>query len=357
MFNQLIGQDKIKHYFSKALDSGKLQQCYLLHGPAGVGKTAAALDLAQIVTCHNTDLRPCGECVSCAKFATMDHPDVLLYFPVPGSIKPDEERSLRLSLAADPYAKLKVPKSGSLHIEMVRKLKQKLRLQSYQGQGRVVILLNCESLTSDAGNALLKILEEPPEDVTFLLTTTIIDNVPATIRSRCQLMYMSYLPSECITEALLKRLNIEANKAVTYAQFSGGSFSRAFELTQEGYTVIKDACSNILETCLTKNQVEIIEFTDLFMKQYDGAAVKSILELMIAVLKQIYENAYASHNDTEDHVPFITVPSVYKTLAPVKTENAIRAIEKSVDLMNKNVYIYTILLTLFFKLNSVHNHE
>ncbi len=357
MFNQLIGQDKVKHYFSKALDSGKLQQCYLLHAPAGVGKTAAVLDLAQIITCHNTEFRPCGECVSCVKFVTMDHPDVSLYFPVPGSIKSEEERSLRLLLAADPYAKLEMPKNGSLHIEMVRKLKQKLRLQSYQGQGRVVILLNCELLTPDAGNALLKILEEPPGDVTFLLTTTIIDNVLVTIRSRCQPMHMSYLSSECITEALSKRLNIEANQAVTYAQFSGGSFSRALEFTQKDYSVIKDACSNILETCLTENQVEIIEFTDLFMKKYDGAAVKSILELLIVVLKQIYENAYASHNDREDQVPLIAVPSVYKTLASTKTEIAIRAIEKSVDLINKNVYIYMILLTLFFKLNSVHNHE
>ena len=357
MFNKLIGQDKVKHYFSKALESGKLQQCYLLHGPAGVGKTAAVLDLAQIATCHNTDLRPCGECVSCAKFTTMDHPDVSLYFPVPGSIKPDEERSLRLLLAADPYAKLEMPKSGSLHIEMVRKLKQKLRLQSYQGQGRVVIFLNCESLTPDAGNALLKILEEPPEDVSFLLTTTIIDDVLATIRSRCQLMHMSYLSSECITQALLKRLKIEPNQAISYAQFSGGSFSRAFEFTQDSYTIIRNACSDILETCLTENQVKIIEFTDQFVKQYDSAAVKSILELLIAVLKQLYENAYVSHNDTEDHVPFIAVPSVYNTLTPVVTENAIRAIEKSVDLMNKNVYIYLILLTLFFNLNSIHNHE
>ena len=132
MFDQLIGQEKIKHYFSREIDSEKTHHAYLLHGPRGVGKAAAVIDLAQIITCHNTDQRPCGECLSCVKFKTMEHPDVSIYFPVPGAVKPEELYRIRCEIASNPYLQIK---NGSLHIDMVREMKRKLRLHSYQGHG------------------------------------------------------------------------------------------------------------------------------------------------------------------------------------------------------------------------------
>ena len=353
MFDQLIGQEKIKHYFSREIDSGKMHQAYLLHGPGGVGKTAAAIDLAKIVTCHNTDQRPCGECHSCVKFKTMDHPDVSIYFPVQGAVKPEEILRMRLEIATDPYTQIKI---GSLHIDMVRDIKRKFRLQSYQGHGRVVILLNCESLTPDAGNALLKILEEPPSDVRFLLTAATIDDVPLTVRSRCQLMHLSYLPADRIAEALIERLQLNPGEASMYARLSGGSYARALEFSSEEFSEIRNNCKLILKSCLTDDQEELIGLAEKFSQKSNAPAIKSILELMIDVLKQRFEYAAFLHREKSEFIHLFSLPQAIENLEISAIEAAIIETEKSVDLINKNVYLYLILFTLFSKLNSIFNY-
>ena len=357
MFTHLIGQEKTKHYFTRVIESGKMPHSFLLYGPEGTGKTAAALELAQIVTCHDPDRRPCGECVSCAKFRKMEHPDVLLFFPVPGVMKPEEIQQIRGEIACNPYRKIELHRNASLHIDMVRAIKKHLRLRSYQGHGRVVILLGCETLNLDTGNALLKLLEEPPDNVSFVLTTTVLDDVLPTIRSRCQLLHLSYLSTGTIAEALRAHENIPEEESRYFALLSGGSYARALEFLQDDFIDKKTCCSKILEYCAVKPMEEIIALEEKLTDKYNVNEIKSILELLIAMLKRNYESAIVYPDNQPDMDSLMGLPqSVVKT-DTATIEKVVSDIEISVDLLNKNVYLNTILLILFFKLGGSLGNE
>ena len=357
MFARLIGQEKIKHYFTRVIESGKMPHSYLFYGPEGTGKAAAALELAKIITCHSPDQRPCGDCVSCAKFRTMEHPDVLLYFPVPGSMKPEEIQQTRVEIARNPYGRIELHKNASLHIDMVRAIKKRLRVRSYQGHGRVIILLGCETLNLDTGNALLKLLEEPPDDVSIIVTTTVLDDVLPTIRSRCQLLHLSYLSAEAIAEALRIRENIPEEESRYFALLSGGSYARALEFLKDDFTDRKTFCSKILESCAVKPMEEIIALVEKLADRYNVNEIKSILELLIAMLKHSYELTIGFPDSQPDRDSLMSLPpSVVKTDS-VTIENVVGDIEKSVDLLNKNVYLNIILVVLFFKLGERFGNE
>jgi len=356
MFAQLAGQERLKRYFMKLLATGKMPHSFLFYGPEGVGKTMAALELARIITCFNEERRPCGVCASCVKFKTMSHPDVMLYFPVPGSMKPEAIQAVRGGIASNPYKRIFLQKNASLLIDMVREIKQRLRLQSYQGRGRVVILLGCESLTTDAGNALLKILEEPPPYVTIILTTTSLDAILPTIRSRCHLILLSYLSVETIAETLQQREGISAEEARYYATLSGGSYARALEYLQNDFKEMAQYCTDILLYCAEKPLLYTFELINVLTEKYNVNELKSILEFLIALLKYRIEMQVVSGTLPVENEYFKLPEQV--TSANIQTvEHIIDEIENSVDLLTKNVYLTIVLLVLFLKLRKIIRNE
>ena len=356
MFARLVGQDRLKHYFIKILASGKMPHSFLLYGPEGVGKTAAALELAQIITCYNEEKRPCGVCASCVKFRTMTHPDVMLFFPVPGSLKPEAVQTIREEIVSNPYRRILLQKNASLHIDMVREIKHRLRLQSYQGRGRVIVLLDCESLTIDASNALLKILEEPPPDVTMILTTTAIESIIPTVRSRCQPLQLSYLSIDTISEALYNQEGISAEDARYYASLSGGSYTRAAEYFQEEFKEMTQHCSDILQCCCEKPLPHTFDLVNIITEKHNLDEIKSILELLIALLKQRFERTVLEQSNQRTFELF-KLPESFPILNTSVVGLVIDEIENSVDLLNKNVYLNLVLIILFFRLRKILRNE
>ncbi len=143
--------------FKRLLKTQRLAHAYLFLGPAGSGKMATALSVAQMVNCLQDD-RPCGNCPSCRKIASANHPDVHMI----GSI--DEE---------------------SIKIDSVRQMLGRAGLRAYEAAMKVFIIKDAQRLTTEAANALLKTLEEPPPHTLIILTTGLPDACLDTIKSRC----------------------------------------------------------------------------------------------------------------------------------------------------------------------------
>jgi DNA polymerase-3 subunit gamma/tau len=188
-FASLVGQDHIRETLCNALAKGRIAHAYLFTGPRGTGKTSTAKILAKAVNClHPQGVEPCNECVNCV--------DV------------KEGRSLDV---------FEIDAASNRGIEEIRELKEKLNFVPSQGKYKVYIIDEVHMLTTEAFNALLKTLEEPPAHVLFVLATTEPQRIPATILSRCQRFDFKQITSQKMNERLqeiLKTYGITAEEGV-----------------------------------------------------------------------------------------------------------------------------------------------
>ena len=159
-FKEIIGQEHIVKTLTNALSSGMTSHAYLFYGPRGCGKTTIARLLAKSINCENkkeNEFEPCNKCSSC--------------------IEINESRSIDL---------IEIDAASHRGIDDIREIKQGIKFAPTKSKYKIFIIDECHQLSKDAANALLKTLEEPPAHAIFILATTEIQKMIATILSRCQ---------------------------------------------------------------------------------------------------------------------------------------------------------------------------
>jgi DNA polymerase-3 subunit delta' len=237
-FSEVRAQDRATGSIRAALARGTLHHAYLLGGPAGVGKGTTARLLAQAVNCEGGQAGPdgwredpCGACAPCRKILKGTHPDVLHLA---------EERVMAKAGRWEPEGG-RTP-SRDIVVAQIRDLvDRRLSLRLFEGRRRVIIIDPADAMNVQAQNALLKTLEEPPEDTTLVLVSATPDELLPTIRSRCLRVAFGPLPDALVEEVLLaerlaaagaKGLTAEERAAAqadarTVAPLAGGSLARA----------------------------------------------------------------------------------------------------------------------------------
>ncbi|HJZ47653.1 MAG TPA: DNA polymerase III subunit gamma/tau [Roseiflexaceae bacterium] len=157
-FDELIGQEHIVQTLRNALAEGRIAHAYLFTGPRGVGKTSVARLLAKAVNCTSAqELRPCGVCEACLAVADGRAVDVI-----------------------------EMDAASHTSVEDAREIIERVQFRPSAARYKVYVIDECHMLSTAAFNALLKTLEEPPPHALFVLATTEVHKVPATILSRCQ---------------------------------------------------------------------------------------------------------------------------------------------------------------------------
>lgn len=211
MWTEICGHEAIKQSLQQVARRQQPAQAYLFAGPAGVGKKMLARAFVAALLCQRRDGTPCGVCPSCQRLAAGGHPDVMF-----------------------------VAREGqNIAIQQVRHIIQQARFAPYYGPWRVCILPEAESLSIPAANSMLKIMEEPPPYLVFILVSSRPDAILPTIVSRCQRITFAPLPASAIT-ALLVKQGVEQARAAVAARLSGGRPGRAMALAAEGGLVGRD---------------------------------------------------------------------------------------------------------------------
>lgn len=183
----------------RAHAASRLHHALLLTGPPGVGKAAFIEALAGWLLCETPrGDGACGECRGCRQHAAGSHPDCTV-------LSPDHEQ--RPALARYPgqrcqYDSKRKNPSTVISVDQVRELNERLHASAHYGGYKIAVLLPAEALNAAAANALLKLLEEPPDSTVFLLLSQRASRLPATVRSRCQALRFSVPPRDAAIAAL-----------------------------------------------------------------------------------------------------------------------------------------------------------
>jgi len=239
-WDEVVGQQHIIQTLRNAVVAGRVVHAYLFAGPRGTGKTTAARLLAKAVNCLDPDpaARPCNACAHC--------------------LAVNEGRFLDL---------IEIDAASNTSVEDVRDLRDKINFTPNQGQYKVYIIDEVHMLSTAAFNALLKTLEEPPAHAIFILATTEIHKIPATVLSRCQRHEFRRVPVDDIVGQLKKiaeseRLNAEPEALTLIARQSAGGMRDAISLLDQmastGKESTLDLTQNVLGTATSQTVIGLV---------------------------------------------------------------------------------------------------
>lgn len=209
-FENLIGNDKIKEILNNTIKSKKVMHSYMFIGPNGIGKTLFAKEFAKMILCMENGNLPCNNCKSCIEIENNNNPDFI-------EIEQD---------------------NGIIKIEAIRRMQETVLEKPIISNKKVYIIKDADLMTKEAGNCLLKTLEEPPSYITIIMTGSNESMFLNTIKSRCAKISFQKIPDNILKEFLEEKYNINLEKDLLKA--CEGSIEKALIVNEK-----KDQYENI----------------------------------------------------------------------------------------------------------------
>ncbi|MEL7563991.1 MAG: DNA polymerase III subunit gamma/tau [Dehalobacterium sp.] len=240
-FDDVVGQDHISRTLKNAIKTNRIVHAYLFTGPRGTGKTSSAKIMAKAVNCLSPEEgEACNHCTLCTRINSGDFMDII-----------------------------EIDAASNRGIDEIRDLREKVKYAPVEGRYKIYIIDEVHMLTTEAFNALLKTLEEPPKHVIFILATTEPHKVPVTVLSRCQRFDFKRIGTRFVVERLKEICTSEGLRATEPALQI---------LAKKAEGSMRDALS-LLDQCLSFSDDEITEETIAsVLGTVDGEFIKNIVQ-------------------------------------------------------------------------------
>lgn len=261
------GHFEIQEKIIASLKQDRLPHAFLFYGPEGCGKEALAIKLAQLLNCEKDHFAICGACSQCLKIEKLHHADVKFVFPTPSESNFKEEDFLEAmeAKALNPYRRTDFEgKNIFIGIDTIRELKLEARFKLYEGKKKVYIISEADRMRTEAANAILKLLEEPPANLMLILITSNIYKILPTIKSRCQLLRFKPLPEEQI-QTILQRYHpeVDADKLRLIIRLSGFNIKAALDFLDMDVLALREKAVEFLrKVALIQRSQELMEIIE-----------------------------------------------------------------------------------------------
>jgi DNA polymerase-3 subunit delta' len=330
-WDNIIGQKRVVEILKRTIENGRVPQAYLFTGTDGTGKHLVAKELAKALNCEkNTGNAPyhavhggaCNVCTSCDKIDRDIHPDVQVISPI--------------------------GKSGGIKIEQINAIRERIYLKPLEGRYKFYIIDQAEGLIKPqeaSGNALLKLLEEPPNDTIFVLIPAESQALIPTIVSRCQKIKFDYLSIGDIEKILKEKFFYSEEDARLSAGFSFGRIDRALYFRDEKTKIEREEVFKNLNSPFLKNLLSWArELSSVREKAID------ILDIMILYMRDIL--VYKVTNEKS----FIINTDYFKEIETGQKDTVagilrkIKLIQKTKQLIEQNINLQLALEVMFMEI-------
>jgi len=298
-FKRIIGHQALKQQLVSTVKENRVSHAQLFLGPEGSGSLALAVAYAQYISCEDKqDDDSCGKCASCIKYEKLIHPD--LHFSYPFFAKKADETATtymeewRTAFLANPYLSLThwrgqleaENKQANINIAEAHDIIKKLSLKSFEAEYKVLIMWLPEYLDTQ-GNALLKLIEEPPAKTLFLLVAENQDKILNTIISRTQLVKVNKLSHDELTSYLIEEKQINSDRANEIAFIADGNIQEAIDQLAEEANAHFDLLIRWFRFIVTDSGLNIIQLCEEELSKLGRENQKIFLIYSINVLRQI----------------------------------------------------------------------
>ena len=256
IFDSLLGHETVKESLGRAIACDRISNAYVFEGSQGVGKKLCAKLFSQALVCENNNA--CGSCPLCVQALAGTLPDII-------TLTKDRDRA-------------------SVGVDNVREqIISEVFLKPRNARRKIFIIEYGDELSVEAQNALLKVLEEPPSYVTFIICVTSKEKLLSTVLSRSQVVSFFPLGTNLVCDYLIRNYNISPERANVLAKLSQGSIGTAIELCQnpDKQTRIEKSIQSLVN--LKKNSLKLREMVEFLTEEKEN--ITEIIDYLMTFLR------------------------------------------------------------------------
>lgn len=312
-FPAIYQNDSLCERLAEEISDGRFPHAYIIAGAPGSGKRTLAVNIAAALSCKDEQVIPCGRCDSCQKIFNGFSPDVFF-------IRKDSDKK-------------------EFTVNLIREIKESLFISPNELEKRVYIIEDAETMNLNAQNAFLKMLEEPPEYVVFLLLCSNTENLLDTIKSRAPILYTEHISSDNIKDYLLKHssrakelIENSPEKFDTIVRSSNGSIGLALSLCDESdkHLKLRNLVTDFLSAWTSHNLAELDLFCDVLPSDAD-----SMIEFLSTLSVALRDISVAKCNEDCNLLFFSNIDEAEEFVMRITITKALKLIDAAEALKEK----------------------
>ena len=362
IYNNLLIHENIFDELLSKVSNKKISNAYIFHGQEGTGKEAHAIEFFASLNCNNNT--ECSDCSSCNKVKTLQHELLNIILPLPknktinkkdSALKTLDNKQLDLLTkefelkGKNPYHKIKIKNANTILINSINDIKKSISLSIPKNKFKLHLILDSDKLCfprQEAGNALLKILEEPPENNFFILITSDISKILDTIKSRCNIISFNSISYKKHYNYLIEN-NIENSVAKIASKISLGDINYSLKLSKE----FKPTISNLEQIIKSLLRSDLLEWEKIFNKIKNKNDIIDLVKLL-----NIFFNDVCKFKNNLKNISFTNFEKYMESLSTnyfLDHEKFDFITNETIKNINLNGYLPLITTGLYIELDKI----